>query len=240
MSIRYFVFVFYFISCKNNLSVETCKVEDWIKLDMKQMLSYSQVVVIGREVSNITIFESININLEVHCVLKSDGYNVYENITIFSFFPVSKCSGTSGSYKQGDLIMVGLRRIGNHTFQWDEHVPITSVAFRVTVDNLVEVSTVCGLQTWNKPEGAIVDKCPICSTDATFDSQNYANNVTCFTDRNRSECTQIPRIEMKSKCSCNGPTVSVGDNGVTAPGITATILLLSMMTVTGILNCITA
>ncbi|CAC5404430.1 unnamed protein product [Mytilus coruscus] len=193
-------------------------------LDMKQMLSYSQVVVIGREVSNITIFESINTNLEVHCVLKSDGYHVFENITIFSVFPVSKCSGTAGSYKQGDLIMVGLRRIGNHTFQWDEHVPITSVAFHVTVDNLVEISKVCGLQTWIKPVGAVVDKCPVCSSDATFESQNYSNNVTCFSDRNRSECTNIPRIEMKSKCSCARQTVSVGDNGGTAPGITTTIL----------------
>lgn len=190
-----------------------CVVKDWKPLHMVQLMVQSENVLIGKQTNNYTLFDSFFANFDVLCVLKSDDGNIYQNITIFSEYPISKCSRTARSYNENDIVIIGLRRLGNVTFTWDEQMPITSVAFPMTFNNLLELSSVCGLQAWRKPVDAISEMCPICSNHSFFESAAYPNNsTTCLQDLNRM-CTNVPRVEIKGKCSCDVNEVTVGDGG---------------------------
>lgn len=209
----------------------TCKISKWIRLNMMELLTISQTVVLGRESSNITLFQSVYSSFEVLCVLKNDGSNVKENITIFSVLPASKCSGTAGRYQQGDLVILGLKRISDHTFQWDEHVPITSMAFAPTFENLWEISSTCGLQSWSKPTDAVMDNCPLCSNDLIFQDQNITlpTNTTCFAEPiNAENCTMISRPTVETICACSDSTVTV-EGGVDRSCVNVALILMSII-----------
>lgn len=211
----------------------TCKISKWIRLNMLELLTISQTVVLGRESSNITIFQSVYSSFDVLCVLKNDGSDIKENITIFSVLPASKCSGTAGRYQQGDLVILGLKRISGHTYQWDEHIPITSLAFAPTFENLWEISSTCGLQSWSKPIDAVMDNCPSCSNDPIFQDKNITlpTNTTCFAQHmNADNCTMIPHPTIESKCFCSDSTVTV-EGGVDRSCVNVEILLMSIMVI---------
>jgi hypothetical protein len=198
---------------------------------MMELLTISQTVVLGRGTSNITLFQSVYSSFEVLCVLKNDGSDVKENITIFSVLPASKCSGTAGRYHQGDLVLLGLKRISGHTFQWDEHVPITSMAFAPTFENLWEISSTCGLQSWSKPTDAVMDNCPLCSSDLIFQDQNITlpTNTMCFAEpMNAENCTMISRPTVETICACSDSTVTV-EGGVDRSCVDVTLILMSII-----------
>lgn len=147
-------------------SVFSCFVERDYKKPMSYLLNKSDIVVYGEDMEHIEVNTSmeliptaLNSLFRIYCILKSDGKEINENITIETIKPRSSCSITW--HDIGDKVIVSLRRTDSGNFEWHEVNNLQSGAFEGTDDNFNEAAIVLNSQKWKPPSDAVVNMCPI-------------------------------------------------------------------------------
>ncbi|OWF43248.1 uncharacterized protein LOC110459989 [Mizuhopecten yessoensis] len=179
-----------------------CFVRYWQFHSMTELLSIPAVVVYGREILNISVApDRVDSIFAVSCVLRSDNSTIGANITVEGVWPRKRCSVTHAVYSTGNDVIVGLKRLSDNTFEWDERNPLQSIAFEGFSQNLMELATTCGLQNWTSPDGVSDTTCPFCGHPA-----NVSNpfQTVCLIDQLTNEtCTDVPRPSITGVCTCD-------------------------------------
>lgn len=162
---------------------------DWNELSMEERLLLSETVVYGRTNEHLAYQGTsrtyeIQAVFHVYCVLKTGKESLKENIFINKISPRTGCSGTTDNMKIGDEAIVGLKKAVDGNYEYDEAMPMQSVSFAATFENLYEVNSICDLQDWSAPAGATVNMCPICGvanfTESVIDTAPDANLAPCI------------------------------------------------------------
>lgn len=176
--------------CVVDVSGKCSITSDWIDLTMEERLSMADIVVYGRTKEHRASTRSIdgrssysiNAVFEVYCVLKRTEELVPETIVIEGIAPRDGCSGTKTHMQLDSEAIVGLKPTYGGKYEYHEVMPMLSAAFAGVRSNLIAVSVICGLQRWDAPQGATVNRCPICGT-ANFTSDAISLDVDVTTDR---------------------------------------------------------
>ncbi|KAL4225296.1 hypothetical protein ACF0H5_015986 [Mactra antiquata] len=209
----------------------------------------SQVKVDGKP------FYVIDAVFEVYCVIKQDtSYTIPEEITIQRITPRDGCSSTTKNMKIGDEAIVAIKPTGNGNFEYDERMPTLSATFPATKTNIISISSVCNLQSWMAPEGAEINRCPVCgvnifsdnlmetATDGkipcVFDGTDFSNltncesfstieidmSATCIPNNFNQTCTKIMYSQAAVTCACDGEKARSTQNLLTEIDAGFTIL----------------
>lgn len=147
-------------------SVLSCFVErDYLK-PMSYLLKISDIVVYGEDLEHIEVNTSmeliptaVNSLFRVYCILKSDGKEINENITIETIKPRSSCSDTW--HEIGDKVILSLRRLESGNFEWHEVNKLQSAAFEGSEDNFNKTTYVLNSKKWKPPSDSEVNMCPM-------------------------------------------------------------------------------
>jgi hypothetical protein len=92
---------------------DACKVLNWRRMSMGELLTSADIVVYGQDVRHVNRTDSSISGFTHHtdsqflvlCLLKSDDRSVAENITIDRISPRTDCSGTDGDMVEGAKVM---------------------------------------------------------------------------------------------------------------------------------------
>ena len=181
-------------------SMQGCTIgAGWQRLTMGERLLAANAVVYGRTIQHLasmrTVFGRtsavVDALFEVNCVIKSGEADIGPVITIEGVTPRDACSGSTGNMQIGQEAFVALKPTADGNFEFDEVMPAQSAVFQATRSNFLEISRLCGLQSWLPPVNATVDSCPVCGV------ANFTSSVMATDDSTGS-----------SPCIINGALVS--------------------------------
>ena len=159
---------------------------------MGERLDSAHSVVYGRTVQHLSSIRTlyghtmsvIDAMFEIYCVIKSGGETFSEIIIIEGIAPRDGCSGSRGNMQIGQEAFIALKPTSEGNFEFDEPMPAQSAVFEATKANFMEISSLCGLQSWSQPENASVNKCPICGianfTDVVLGEDATSTSISCI------------------------------------------------------------
>ena len=180
----------------------------WKRLSMGERLDSAHSVVYGRTIQHLSSVRTvygqamsvIDAMFEVYCVIKSGGETFNEIITIEGIAPRDGCSGSRGNMQIGQEAFIALKPTSDGNFEFDEPMPAQSAVFSATKSNFMEISSLCGLQSWSQPEDAALNKCPICGvanfTNVLLGEDETSATISCIVNGelvsgNSSNCDVI-------------------------------------------------
>ena len=187
---------------------------DWLDFTMEERLSLADIVVYGRtkehrassRIINGRNSYSINDIFEVYCVIKRNEDPIEETIIIEGIAPRDGCSGTTAHMQLDNEAIVALKPTYGGKYVYHEVMPMLSATFAGVKSNLESVSAICGLQEWMPPQGAIVNRCPICGTANFTDN---AINLDTLASADRLPCFENGVFNGNlSDCKLNSETTS--------------------------------
>ena len=174
-------------------SAQRCAIgAGWQRLSMGERLDSAQSVIYGRTVQHLSSVRTvygqtmsvIDALFEVYCVLKSGGETFGEIILIEGIAPRDGCSGSRGNVQIGQEAFIALKPTSEGNFEFDEVMPAQSAVFSATKTNFLEISSLCGLQSWSPPANATVNKCPVCGvtnfTEVLLGEDETSTTISCI------------------------------------------------------------
>ena len=193
-----------FLAINVEYSKQTCSIgPGWQRLTMGERLLSANSVVYGKTVQHLAsrrmVFgrpsSVIDALFEVYCVIKSGETDIGTIITIEGVTPRDGCSGSKRFMQIGQEAFIALKPTAEGNFEFDEVMPVQSAVFPATHSNFLEISRICGLQSWLPPENATANMCPVCGV------ANFTSAVVASDDTSGAQ-----------PCIINGALVSNGTN----------------------------
>lgn len=188
-----FIIAFVVLAFNVHCSAQKCMIgAGWKRLSMGERLVSAHSVVYGRTVQHLSRVHKafgqttsvIDAIFEIYCVIKSGGEIFEKEIRIEGISPRDGCSGSKGNMQIGQEAFIALKPTSEGNFEFDEVMPTLSAVFAATRTNFQEISSFCGLQAWESPVNATINKCPVCGvadfTSAVTDLDESENTLTCI------------------------------------------------------------
>jgi len=139
-------------------------------MTLSEVYSLSGIIVYGKVLQHFATKINgkyvIEAEYEVMCVLKRGDVLIQDTITISGIGNMDKCSGTPVKQllRAGDHSILALKNMtADHSkYELDEPMVHTSAGVHALKPYFLTLSKICGIQTWEMPQGANESHCPIC------------------------------------------------------------------------------